>query len=259
MRKLLFTAVCVLPSLWLTSVSGAAKAAEVRIAVAANFTAPMKTIAAQFERETGHTTAISFAATGKLYAQIKSGAPFDIFLSADEQTPVRLDREGLLVAGSRFTYAVGRLVLWSAQPDFVDSQGEVLRTGRFSKIALASPKLAPYGAAAVDTLTRLGLLAALEPKFVTGESIGQAYGFVATGNAPLGFVALSQVSHVFQDGKFKAGSGWIVPAALHRPLRQDAVLLLSGKNSQAAEDFMRFLKTDAARAVIRSYGYETPQ
>ena len=259
MRKLLFTAVCVLPSLWLTSVSGAAKAAEVRIAVAANFTAPMKTIAAQFARDTGHTTAVSYAATGKLYAQIKSGAPFDVFLSADESTPMRLETEGSLVPGSRFTYAVGRLVLWSAQPNFVDPQGEILRTEKFSKIALASPKVAPYGAAAVDTLTRLGLLAAIEPKFVQGESIGQAYGFVATGNAPLGFVALSQVSHMVEDGKFKSGSGWIVPAALHRPLRQDAGLLPHSKDNKAANDFMRFLKTDAARAVIRSYGYETPQ
>ena len=237
----------------------AAQAVEVRIAVAANFTAPMKTIAAQFATETGHTTAISYAATGKLYAQIKSGAPFDVFLSADEQTPARLEKESLLVTGSRFTYAVGRLVLWSAHPDFVDAQGEILRTEKFSKIALAAPRLAPYGAAAVDTLTRLGLLDTLESKFVQGESIGQAFGFVATGNAPLGFVALSQVSHMLRDGKFKSGSGWIVPAALHRPLRQDAGLLVRGRNSKAAEDFMRFLKTEAARTVIRSYGYEIPQ
>ena len=255
MRKLLFTAVCALPSLWLAWVPSAAQAAEVRIAVAANFTAPMKTIAAQFAKETGHTPVISHAATGKLYAQIKSGAPFDIFLAADEPTPARLEKEGLLVAGSRFTYAVGRLVLWSAQPDFVDARGEVLRSGKFSKIALAAPKLAPYGAAAVDTLTRLGLLAALEPKFVQGESIGQAYGFVATGNAPLGFVALSQV---FENGKIKTGSGWIVPATLHSSLRQDVALLLRGKDNKAAEEFMRFLKTDTARDVIRSYGYETP-
>ena len=213
----------------------------------------MKTIAAQFARETGHTTVISFAATGKLYAQIKSGAPFDVFLSADERTPARLEKEGSPVAGSRFTYAVGRLVLWSAQPNFVDERGEVLRAGKFSKIALASPKLAPYGRAAVDSLTRLGLLAALEPKFVTGESIGQAYGFVATGNAPLGFVALSQV---FEDGKIKTGSAWIVPATLHSPLRQDAVILARGKDNKGAADFMRFLKTETARAVIRSYGYE---
>ena len=143
--------------------------------------------------------------------------------------------------------------MWSATPNFVDAQGEVLKSGKFANIALASPKLAPYGAAAVQALTRLGLLAALEPKFVQGESIGQAYSFVATGNAALGFVALSQV---FEDGKIKTGSAWIVPASLHSPLRQDAVVLTRGKDNKGAADFMRFLKTETARALIRSYGYE---
>ena len=234
---------------------GFARADDVNIAVAANFTAPMKTLAAQFEKATAHKVALSLGATGKFYAQIKSGAPFDVFLSADDETPARLEKEGNAVAGSRFTYAVGRLALWSATPGFVDVQGEVLKSGKFANIALASPRQAPYGAAAVATLTRLGLLAALQPKFVQGESIGQAYSFVATGNAALGFVALSQV---FEDGKIKTGSAWIVPANLHKPLRQDAVILTRGKDNQGAADFMRFLKTEAARTVIRSYGYETP-
>ena len=235
------------------AVPSLARAEDVNIAVAANFTAPMKTLVAQFEKDTAHKVAVSLGATGKFYAQIKSGAPFDVFLSADDATPARLEKEGSAVAGSRFTYAVGRLALWSATPNFVDTQGEVLKSGKFANIALASPKLAPYGAAAVQALTRLGLLAALEPKFVQGESIGQAYSFVATGNAALGFVALSQV---FEDGKIKTGSAWIVPATLHSPLRQDAVILARGKDNKGAADFMRFLKTETARAVIRSYGYE---
>jgi molybdate transport system substrate-binding protein len=235
---------------------GAVQAEQVTIAVAANFTAPLKTIVAQFEKDTAHKVAVSSGATGKFYAQIKSGAPFDVFLSADGETPARLDKEGNAVAGSRFTYAVGRLALWSATPGFVDAQGEVLKARKFASIALAAPKLAPYGAAAVETLNRLGLLAALEPKFVIGESIGQAYSFVATGNAALGFVALSQV---FEDGKIKTGSAWIVPANLHSPLRQDAVLLTRGKGNKGAAEFIRFLKTDTARAVIRSYGYESGQ
>ena len=235
---------------------GAVQAEQVSIAVAANFSVPMKAIVAQFEKETAHKVAVSSGATGKFYAQIKSGAPFDLFLSADDETPARLEQEGSAVAGTRFTYAIGRLALWSAMPGFVDAKGEVLKSGKFANIALAAPKLAPYGAAAVETLTRLGLLAALEPKFVQGESIGQAYSFVATGNAALGFVALSQV---FEDGKIKAGSAWIVPAALHSPLRQDAVLLARGKDNKGAADFMRFLKTETARAVIRSYGYEAAQ
>ena len=232
---------------------GTAQAEQVNIAVAANFTAPMKAIVAQFEKETAHKAAVSLGATGKFYAQIKSGAPFDVFLSADEETPLRLEKEGAAVAGSRFIYAIGRLVLWSAMPGFVDPTGEILKSGTFANIALAAPKLAPYGAAAVETLTRLGLLAALQPKFVQGESIGQTYSFVATGNAALGFVALSQV---LENGKIKTGSGWIVPASLHTPLRQDAVMLKRGQDNKGAADFMRFLKTETSRAVIRSYGYE---
>jgi molybdate transport system substrate-binding protein len=228
-------------------------AAQVQVAVAANFFGPMKAIAADFEKATGHKAALSSGATGKFYAQIQSGAPFDVFLAADDETPARLDKEGATVAGSRFTYATGKLVLWSAKPDFVDNKGEVLKSAKFSHIALAAPKLAPYGAAAVETLTRMGLLAQLEARFVQGESLGQTFSFVATGNAELGFVALSQV---WENGKIKSGSAWVVPAALHSPIRQDAVLLSRAKDNPAAAALMNFLKSDGAKAVIRSFGYE---
>lgn len=229
-----------------------ALADDVQVAVAANFTAPMKLIAAEFERETGHRAVLSFGATGKFYAQIVNGAPFDIFLSADDATPARLEKEGAVASGSRFTYATGELVLWSAQPELVDGQGEVLKKGDFKKIAIAAPKLAPYGAAAVETLTQLGLMDKLLPRLVQGESIGQTYSFVATGNAELGFVALSQV---YEGGKIKSGSAWIVPDKLHSPIRQDAALLTRARDNKAAVALLTFLKTEKAKAVIRSFGY----
>ncbi|HSV50502.1 MAG TPA: molybdate ABC transporter substrate-binding protein [Burkholderiaceae bacterium] len=235
------------------ALSATLHAETVQVAVAANFTAPMKAIAAEFEKDTGHKAQLSFGATGKFYAQIKSGAPFDVFLSADDETPVRLGSEGEAVAASRFTYATGRLVLWSAKPDGVDAKGEILKRNEFKALAIAAPKLAPYGAAAVETLKALGLLDAVAPKFVQGESIGQTFSFVATGNAELGFIALSQV---YEDGKLKSGSGWVVPASLHSPLRQDAVQLARAKGNPAAAALLAYLKSDKAKAVIRAYGYE---
>ena len=187
----------------------AAQAAEVTVAVAANFAAPMQKIAAAFERDSGHRVVLAFGSTGKFYAQIRQGAPFAVRLAADPDTPARLVHEGLGSADSRFTYAIGRLALWSRQAGVVDAQGAVLKSGSFDRLALADPKLAPYGAAAMQTLERLGLLAQLRPKLVQGDSIGQAYQFVATGNAALGFVALSQL---MLDGQIGAGSAWIVPA-----------------------------------------------
>ena len=242
---------------WLTGfmaylACNAAFAGEVQVAVAANFTAPMKLIVTAFEKETGHRAVVSFGATGRFYAQISNAAPFDVFLAADDETPARLEKEGRAVRGSSFTYATGKLVLWSAQPGLVDTRGEVLKTGDFKKLAIAAPKLAPYGAAALATITRLGLLSRLEPRIVTGESIGQAYSFVATGNAELGFVALSQV---YENGQVKSGSAWVVPEALHSPIRQDAVLLSKGAGNQAAIRLLAYLKTDNAKAVIRSFGY----
>lgn len=231
-----------------------AQAEAVQVAVAANFTEPMKAIAADFERDTGDRVELSFGSTGKFYAQIRNGAPFDLFLAADEAAPERLENEGGTVAGSRFTYAVGRLVLWSAQAGAVDAAGEVLKKNGFKAIAIANAKLAPYGAAAMQTLTRLGLLEQVQPKIVQGENIAQTYAFVASGNAELGFVALSQV---YADGKIKSGSGWIVPDDLHAPIRQDAVQLARARDNKAAAALLAYLRSDKARAVIRSFGYGT--
>ena len=232
--------------------SGSLQAAELSVAVAANFTAPMQKIAKAFEKETGHTLVLSFGSTGKFYAQIKNGAPFEVLFAADDETPARLEREGQGVAGTRFTYAIGKLVLWSKQPDLVDDKGEVLRAGSFDRIALANPKLAPYGAAALQTLNQLGLAQALGSKFVQGENIGQTYQFVATQNAPLGFVALSQV---LVDGRMTEGSAWMVPQTLHDPIRQDALILAKGKNNPAAPELVRYLKGESAKNIIRAYGY----
>ena len=227
-------------------------AGEVRVAVAANFTVPMQKITQAFEAETGHKAVLSFGSTGTLYAQIRNGAPFQILLSADDETPIKLEKEGFGVAGSRFTYAVGKLVLWSKQPGLVDDKGEVLRSGPFQRIALANPKLAPYGAAAVQTMTKLGVLQALPPKVVQGENIAQTYQFVATENAQLGFIALSQV---LVDGKIAQGSAWMVPAELHAPIQQDAILLTKGSNNPAAAALIQFLRGERAQSLIRAHGY----
>jgi len=228
------------------------RADEVRVAVAANFTAPMQQIAAEFEKDTGHRAVLSFGATGKFYAQIANGAPFEVLLSADEQTPARLANESLALAPTRFTYAIGKLVLWSAKEGYVDAQADVLKSGDFKHLALANPKTAPYGAAAIETMKRLGVIEAIRPRFVQGENVAQAWQFIATGNAELGFVALSQVCI---DGKLRSGSAWIVPAELHEPIRQDAILLVKGSNNPAAGALLDYLKKDRARTIIRSFGY----
>lgn len=228
------------------------QAAEVSVAVAANFTAPMNAIAVEFAKETGHQPRLSFGASGKFYAQIRNGAPFEVFLSADDETPARLEQDGATVPGSRFTYAIGALALWSLDPGRVDGGGEVLRAGNWRKLAIANPKLAPYGRAAMETLAGLGLADVVRDKLVTGENIGQAYQFVASGNAELGFVALSQV---FQDGRVGSGSAWIVPASLHRPIRQEAALLLPGTGRPAAAAFLAYLRGERAKAIIAAFGY----
>ncbi len=226
---------------------------EVQVAVAANFTGPMQKIAAEFEKDTGHKAVLAFGSSGKFYAQIKNGAPFQVFLSADETKPMQLEKDGMAVDGSRFTYAIGSLALWSAKAGFVDAKGEVLSKGQYNKMAIASPKLAPYGAAAIETLGKLGLLSASESKLVQGENISQTYQFISTGNAELGFVALSQI---MKDGKIASGSAWIVPANLHAPIKQDAILLNSGKDNKAAKALLTYLKSDKIKAIIRSSGYE---
>ena len=229
--------------------------ADTRVAVAANFAGPAYKIAAEFEKQTGHKAIIATGSTGKFYAQIINGAPFDILLAADNETPAKLEKEGHSVAGSRYTYAIGKLVLWSVKPSVVDNRAEVLKNGGFNHLAIANPKVAPYGAAAVETLKALGVYETLQSKLVMGENIAQTHQFIATGNAPLGFVALSQVLSKNGDGKIE-GSYWTVPEKLYTPIRQDAALLTKGKDNKAAAAFLDFLKTNkAARDIILSYGY----
>jgi len=230
-----------------------ALAQDVQVAVAANFTAPMQTIANAFEKDTGHRVVAAFGATGQLYAQIRNGAPFEVFLSADDSTPAKLESEGASVAGSRFTYAIGTLVLWSAQPGYVDDQGDVLKQNRFQHLAIANPKAAPYGLAAIQTLEKLGLGSAVTGKLVEGQSISQTLQFVSTGNAELGFVALSQV---YKDGKITSGSAWQVPTSLYEPIRQDALILKQGENNPAATALVDYLKGPEAAAIIGAYGYQ---
>lgn len=225
---------------------------QVQVAVATNFSAPLPVIARGFEKATGHQLVASYGATGQLYAQIQNGAPFEVLLAADDSTPAKLVSEGLGVADSRFTYAVGALVLWSPEQDLVDPRGEVLKAGRFRHLAIANPKTAPYGLAATQVLARLGLEHDLAGKLVEGQNIGQTIQFVASGNAELGFVALSQV---YSDGLITSGSAWQVPAELYEPIRQDAVLLTRGQDNPAARALLDYLRSDEAMAIMRAYGY----
>ncbi len=231
------------------------QAAEVKVAVAANFAQPMKDIATEFEKESGHKVNLTQGATGKFYAQITNGAPFEVLASADDETPGKLVKEGKAVAGTQFTYAIGRLVLWSPDPALVDQGGGVLKTDKFKFLSIANAKVAPYGRAAVQTMQKLGVLTAIEPRAVQGESITQTHQFVTSGNAQLGFVALSQV---WENGKLKSGSAWIVPEEMHEQLRQDVVLLNPGKDSKAAAALVDYLKSDKAKKIIERYGYKLP-
>ncbi|WP_300631818.1 molybdate ABC transporter substrate-binding protein [Pseudomonas sp.] len=232
---------------------GSVHADEVQVAVAANFTAPIQAIAADFEKDTGHTLVAAYGATGQFYTQIRNGAPFQVFLSADDSTVQKLEAEGETVKGSRFTYAVGTLALWSAKEGYVDANGDVLKRNAFRHLSIANPKAAPYGLAATQVLAREGLTDKVKAKIVEGQNITQAYQFVSTGNAELGFVALSQI---YKDGKVSSGSAWIVPSSMHDPIKQDAVILNKGKDSAAAKALMDYLKGPKAAAVIKSYGYE---
>lgn len=230
-----------------------ASAGEVPVAVAANFAAPMQKIADAFQRATGHRATLALGSTGRFYAQVRNGAPFHVLLAADEETPARLEREGFAVPGTRQTYATGRLVLWSAAPGRVDPQGELLRQPSQERLVIADPRLAPYGAAAMEVMQSLDLLPALRSRLVQADSIGQAFQIVASGNAPLGFVALAQVQ---SEGRIDKGSGWVVPAHLHRPIRQDAVLLAAGRDNPAARSLLEFLRGSQARSIMRAHGYE---
>ena len=239
--------------LWVAFTHTAAHAAEAQVAVAANFAEPIKAIAAVLEKTTGHTLKISTGASGAFYTQIKNGAPFDVFLSADNERPEMLEKDGLAQPGTRFTYANGKLVLWSVRPGRVDGQGAVLKAADLGKVAFANPKTAPYGAAALQVLDKLGLKDALAPKLVQGESIGQTFNFVKTGNADVGFVAMSQV---LEGGQLKEGSMWVVPQASYDPIRQDAVLLKKGAGNEAAKALLQLLQSPNIKDLIRSYGYD---
>ncbi len=230
-----------------------ARAAEVPVAVAANFTEPAKEIAAAFKKATGDDATLSFGASGQFYTQMTRGAPFQVFLSADMDRPLRAEQEGVGVPGSRFIYAIGTLVLYSKTPGLVDGAGAVLKSPqRFQKVAIADPAAAPYGSAAVQTMQKLGVYPALKPKIVQGTSITQAYQFTETGAAELGFVALSQVINV------QGGSRWVVPETLHKPIQQGAILLFAGDKNPAARKFLAFMKGPEARAIIARYGYKLP-
>ena len=249
MRLLQF---CLSALLCAALVPGKAHAAQAQVAVAANFAEPIKAIASVLQKTTGHTLKISVGATGGLYAQIRNGAPFDVLLSADTHAPAQLEADGLAQPGSRFTYATGKLVLWSADAAKVDGQGAVLKTGGFRKLAIANPKTAPYGAASMEVMDKLGLTAALTPKLVQGESIGQTYNFAYTGNAEIAFVAMSQV---LEGGRLKGGSMWVVPQSLYAPIQQDAVLLKRAARNEAALALMKLLQSPNIKDLIRSYGY----
>lgn len=228
--------------------ASSADADQINVAVAANFTAPVKEIAAAFKQKSGNDALLSFGSSGQFYTQITQGAPFQVFLSADQDRPKQLAADGLAVADSRFTYAIGKLVLWSKQASFVKGE-QTLQNASFAKLSLCDPVAAPYGEAAVETLKSLKLYDALKPKFVQGANITQAFQFVATGNAEVGFVALSQLT-----GNV-GGSRWVVPQERYQPIRQDAILLKKGAGSEAAKAFMVFLKGPEARAIIEKYGY----
>jgi molybdate transport system substrate-binding protein len=232
--------------------SGAAQAATVQVAVASNFAGAMQQISPAFSQATGHAVTVVTAGTGKLYAQIRNGAPFEVLLSADDKTPKKLEEEGLTVRGSRFTYALGKLVLWSAKPNMVDQEGKLLSRGEFAHISLGNPKTVPYGEAGAQVLRHLGLYQALETKFVLGENIAQTQQFVASGNAELGFVAQSGV---YKDGQLTSGSAWWIPSELYSPIRQEAVLLKKGQDNAAAKALLDYLRSAPAKAIMTSLGY----
>ena len=227
--------------------------ATVLVAVAANFSKPMTEIVSQFEKATGHSAKLSFGSSGKFVSQLENGGPFEVLLSADEKGPEKLEQAGLTVPNSRFVYALGKLVLWSATPNFVDDEGKILMTSNFKHLALADPKVAPYGAAAIDVLKKLKLFEKLQPLFVQGENIAQTYQFISTANAELGFLALSQV---IENGKIVGGSSWIIPDNLHAPIRQGAVIMKKGAENPAARALIDYLKSIPALAIIKKYGYD---
>ncbi len=238
---------------WLPS--SPVQAGEVSVAVAAEFAAPMQRIVALFQKESGHKVQLTLGASGKLYAQIKGGAPFDVFLSADEEMPRLLLQDGLAVTGSRMIYATGRLVLWSVQPELVDAKGAVLNNGNFNKLAFANYIYSPYGVAAKETMEKLKMWNSLQRKLKKVDSVTEAYQLAASENVDMAFIALGQVMH---DGKVSKGSWWLVPSELHNPIRQSAVLLKNAKDPAAAKALLAFMQHEKAKAVMHSFGYEMP-
>jgi molybdate transport system substrate-binding protein len=246
-----FTVAALLPGLiplLLPFLMPQARADEIKVAVAANFSSVMPPLIERFRQQSGHTVVTSFGASGKFYAQIRQGAPFDAMLSADSATPKKLIEDGIAQEDSLRTYAIGQLVLWSAKNDFVDANGNILRRSRFAHLALAQPRLAPYGLAAQQVLEKLKLWQDLQPRLVYGENIGQTWQFIDSGNAELGFIALSQLPPA-------RGSHWLVPEALYQPLRQQMVILQHGKNSPATRQFWQFMQSGQARSLIATAGY----
>lgn len=237
----------------LSLAAAGAMAAQVRVAVAANFTSTMKKLAARFEATSGDKVVISFGSTGKLYTQIVNGAPYDVFLAADTLRPQLLVKNGKAVAKSLFTYALGRLVLWSPNPNLVDTEGTILNDGDFEHLAIANPKTAPYGEAAMEVMNGLGVYDTIKDRIVEGDNIAQTFQFVATGDAQIGFVALSQVKTVHK------GSWWAVPQGYYTPIRQDVVLLKSAAGNKAAKALMTFLHSGEAQAIIANSGYGVDQ
>ncbi len=252
MKQLLKTLAAGCLCVWLLLGGTGAQAERVQVAVAANFVPAFKDIAAAFEKQSGHVVQTTSGSSGKFYAQIKNGAPFEVFFSPDDERPKLLEQEGLGVRGSRFTYAIGRLVLWSQDPALTAGE-EVLKTGKFKHLAMANPQTAPYGTAAMQAMKQLGVWESLQPRIVMGENLGQALGFVESGNAELGFFALSQVLEDKLKGK---GSRWDVPSNLHEPLKQDAILLTKGHDNSAAKALMEFMRSPQTRAVLERFGYE---
>jgi molybdate transport system substrate-binding protein len=229
-----------------------ALAEQALVAVAANFIGPFREVAMEFEKTTGHTVQVASGSSGSFYTQIKNGAPFAVFFSADNERPKLLEEEGLGVKGSRFTYAIGRLVLWSSDPDLMKGE-DTLRSEKFKHLAIANPKTAPYGVAAMQAMQKLGVWESIQPRLVMGENMGQTLGFVESGNAELGFLALSQVLDPKMKGK---GGRWDVPSHLHEPIKQDVVLLEKGKDNSAANALMEFMGGPQVKAIIERYGYE---
>ncbi|MCF8473449.1 MAG: molybdate ABC transporter substrate-binding protein [Emcibacter sp.] len=230
-------------------------AETVTVAAASNFGATLKKIIPAFEAETGHQVNLVLGSSGKIFAQIIHKAPFDVFLSADDIKPKKLEDQDITVQESRFTYAIGKIVLWS--PEIKIINGSIVQSGKFNRLAIANPKLAPYGMAAVEVLKSLGLYETVRPKIIQGENIAQTYQFVATGNADLGFIALAQLSQ--KELSNKKDNIWLIPDTLYSPIRQDAVMLKSGQNNKAAHDFMQFLRSYTAQKIIQGFGYEIPK